>query len=821
MKLISAAVVFLLCSHFLNAQSIRGKITDGNGVALSGATVLLKPLKLSAITNSEGFFLFENLKEGTYTLDISHVGFANFSKTIKTAGATVVDAGIIELGNADKELQRVEITGRKEKTYKNSISFIGTKTATALKDVPQSISYVTKEVMQDQQAIRVGDVVKNFSGVNQFSFYDDFTVRGFRVQGGEGGVQLLNGLRVTTGFWKQPLTNFLERVEVIKGPSGALFGNASPGGTINRVTKKPLAEKRQSLSFTTGSFNTLRTLADFTGPMNENKTLLYRLNIGYENAQTFRDLQFNKNLVVAPSVSFLPSEKTRLNFDVVYNSSDSRLDRGQAVFGNSDIYSVPVSKSLSQINDFLKETNYTITTSLTHQFTSKLAFNASFVRTGYEEDLLEHRSANTYAKDSANNIIPTLVEMQVFIRKRKRFVDNLSAYFTYDLTIGKVTDKIVAGYDYGQEQQPFGGSQLQAGGYRNNTNTTAGTYNAAQPTRFLYETVNGIKRPVPNVAHFDLTAASPYYIADMSKYFFTRRNFDPTKYYFGGWYIQNQVSIGKLQALIGLRGDTYQEYVGYLTNTEKKTKSTALLPRLGLVYSVTANVNVYATYTQGFQPQTAATIANPNAGGPFNPLESNLMEIGAKSEWFNQRLTINVGLYQIKQKGTLYNAGVSGQPELLRQVGEETAKGFELEAVGNILPNWNIMASYAYNDAEITESPVQKEIGRQKPNAPKQSGNLWTKYLINKGRFKGIGIGFGGNFVTERLGSIIPASGDPQTIPGFTLLNAAVYYQVQKFQIQVNINNLANKTHWVGGYDYLRLFPGAPRNWLTTIAYTF
>jgi hypothetical protein len=108
--------------------------------------------------------------------------------------------------------------------------------------------------MLDQAAIRVGDVVKNFSGVNQFTFYDDITIRGFRVQGGEGGVQLLNGLRTTTGFWKQPLTNYLERVEVIKGPSGVLFGNSSPGGTINRVTKKPLTEKRQSLSFTTGSF---------------------------------------------------------------------------------------------------------------------------------------------------------------------------------------------------------------------------------------------------------------------------------------------------------------------------------------------------------------------------------------------------------------------------------------------------------------------------------------------------------------------------------------------------------------------------------------
>lgn len=817
----SVIIMILSFTQSAIAQSIKGKLVDDENNPLKGATITVKESSASTISNEEGLFLLDGLNPGKQTILISYVGLtATEIKADLKAGHTL-NIGIIELNNDSKMLQTVEITGRREKTYKNNISFIGSKTATALKDLPQSVSYVTKELMLDQAAIRVGDVVKNFSGVNQFTFYDDITIRGFRVQGGEGGVQLLNGLRTTTGFWKQPLTNYLERVEVIKGPSGALFGNSSPGGTINRVTKKPLAEKKQSLSFTTGSFNTLRALADFTGPFNNNQKVLYRLNIGYENAQSFRDLQFDKNYVIAPSVSFIPNERTKVNFDLVYNYSDSRLDRGQAVFGDSSIYSVPISKSLNQINDYLKETNYTITTSLTHQLTKRLSFNASYVRTGYEEDLLEHRSANAYAKDSARNIIPTLVEMQVFVRKRKRFVDNLSAFFTYEFNIGSAENKLVVGYDYGQEVQPFGGSQLQASGYRNNTNTAASTYNAATPAKFLYETVNGIRRPVPNVAHFDLTAASPYFIADMSKYFFVPRAFDPTKYYFGGWYVQDQLTIGKLQMLLGLRGETYQEFVNYLKPTEKKTKTTALLPRAGLVYSVNRNINVYATYTQGFQPQTATVLANPNAGGPFDPLESNLIEFGAKSDWLNKRLVINTSVYQIKQRNTLYNAGSTTQPDSMRQVGEETAKGFEIEATGNILPNWNVMASYAYNDASITESPFAKEVGRQKPNAPKQQGNVWTKYVISKGQLKGIGIGIGGNFVTERFGSIVRSPGDdPKVLPAYSLLNAALYYQFEKFSVQVNVNNLTNKTHWVGGYDYLRLFPGAPRNWLATVAYT-
>ena len=232
-----AVITFLSFVQSATAQSIKGKLIDNENSPLKGATITVKENSVSALSDEAGLFLLTGLNPGKQTILISYVGLAatDIKATLKVGDT--LNIGIIELNSDSKILQTVEITGRKEKTYKNNVSFIGSKTATALKDLPQSVSYVTKELMLDQAAIRVGDVVKNFSGVNQFTFYDDITIRGFRVQGGEGGVQLLNGLRTTTGFWKQPLTNYLERVEVIKGPSGALFGNSSPGGTVNRVTK--------------------------------------------------------------------------------------------------------------------------------------------------------------------------------------------------------------------------------------------------------------------------------------------------------------------------------------------------------------------------------------------------------------------------------------------------------------------------------------------------------------------------------------------------------------------------------------------------------
>ena len=153
------------------------------------------------------------------------------------------------------------------------------------------------------------------------------------------------------------------------------------------------------------------------------------------------------------------------------------------------------------------------------------------------------------------------------------------------------------------------------------------------------------------------------------------------------------------------------------------------------------------------------------------------------------------------------------------QVGKEVSKGFEFEVVGQLADNWNVVLNYAFNDAKLTEAGGTDKnfIGQQKPNAPRHMGNLWTKYSFKGRVLKGLGIGVGGNFVTKRNLSLNQA----QSIPGYELLNAALYYKIDKFQIQFNMNNILDKTYWVGGYDYLRLFPGSPRNWLATVAYTF
>ncbi len=812
---IFALIAFQLI--FSQNSKIQGVVSDNQDQPVPDVHLIINEQDKGTTTNLEGFYEFDNLNSGQYTIKVTAVGFSPQQINIRLKPNQNKRLNII-LEDAEILLQAVEIIGRREKGYNNTVSFSATKSAAPLKEVPTTINFVTKELALDQAAYTVNDVVKNMSGVNQYSFYNDISIRGFRVAGQRNSGNLVNGMRTFTSFWKQQIIPHIERVEVIKGPASALFGNASPGGTINRVTKKPLATSRQSIHTSLGSFNTLRLLGDFTGPMDKEEKLLYRLNIGYETSDGFRDLQFSKNLVVAPSFSFLPSEKTRFNVDLVYQNSKGRLDRGQAVFGNGDLYSTPITKSLSAMNDYLNEISINATVSFQHQFNENLTFNSIYMRSSYDEDLLEHRTSNRFASLADGSFDTEKVAMRVFNRRRNWDNNNFSNYFNFNYDLGNVKNQLLVGYDFFQQELQPGGSQLEARTYLLKNGGATNVYNPNNVQDYVLD-ANG--NPATNVAHFDLTSATANGLRDMSNYIYNTRTYNQYQQHSHGIYLQNQAEIGKLKLLLGLRQEYFTDYLDYNSDSEERVKQSAFLPRIGLVYSATHNINVYGTWVKGYEPQSASDILNPDSGGPFDPLLSELFEFGAKSEWFNNKLSASVAFYHLSQKNTLYNADDPSNPERLEPIGKEVAKGVELDIVGNITSNWSLVAGYAYNDAKITESDDPSEIGRQKPNAPKHTANLWTKYLINQGQLNGLGFGFGYNYVSERFGSLVSSGNPPTEFPAYSIFDAALYYKLNKIQVQLNVNNLFDKTHWVGGYDLLRAFPGAPRNVMLSVGYTF
>src|SRR5690606_34070127 len=427
-----------------------------------------------------------------------------------------------------------------------------TKVATPIKELPQSISYITKELINDQQAFRTGEVVKNISGINQFSGYDDFTLRGFRSSN-----QLINGLRAGSNFWTQPLNFNLERIEVIKGPASALFANSDPGGTINRVTKKPLDEDRKSIQFSTGSFNTYRAALDFTGPMNEQKNLLYRLNLAYQDTESFRILQGRTDIMIAPSFTFLPSDKTSVNFDMVYTIGQGRLDRGQPIFGataGTDLYSTPISMAIGKVDDYLNEDNLFITASLQHKFSKRTSLNVSYMKFSVKEDLMEHRTSNQFGLNGDGEEIPTLMGMQTIKRMQKNYTDNASIYLVTDLETGSISHKVLLGYDYIQSVSPLGNATQNARGYLTaDGNSVINSYDPANKNAYK---LNGLGNPVPNVPHFDL-ANPAYTISNAESYIYTNSMLAPSKYMVNGFYIQDQIDMGRLKLLLGLRQEYY------------------------------------------------------------------------------------------------------------------------------------------------------------------------------------------------------------------------------------------------------------------------
>ena len=770
----------------------------------------------------------DNIPLGKRTIIFNYLGFQPLKVradiTPNPSGThTHLDVQLLEELTA---LQEVEVIGRKESSYKNTNSFIGTKTASALKEVPQSVGYVTKELILDQGATKVNEVVKNISGVTQYSSYNDFSIRGFRATGNRNSGNLLNGMRAQTSLWKQSSLANIERVEVIKGPASALFGNAAPGGVINRVTKKPLLSYQNSISVGVGSWNTLKTYGDFTGPLNSKKTLLYRLNVGYEKTDSFRDLQGSESLIIAPSFSYIPNEKTHLNVDFVYQNFDGKLDRGQAFPANGNLYSTPISMSMSAANDFLKEKTLNTTIALSHKFTENISFNTIYLNSTYSEDLQEHTQANLYYKQIGNGANafryadPNKVLMTVNLRKRFFSNNSFNNYLNFNFETGIVKHKLLIGYDYLLSEQKYGSSGAVAQGYLSKDKTkVVNTY-----TTTANVLAGSVQTPTTNVPVFDLeNLATGNAYKDVSKYIYRQNVLNPYEEYSHGIYVQEQMDISIVKVLVGLRQEWFTELLNKGTNKEVKQETKAFIPRVGLVVEASENINLYSTWVKGFQPQGANIQSDPERyGGPFDYVKSELYEIGLKTEWFSKRLSATLSVFKITQENSLEQSPKAGKTDWRVPVDEES-NGFEMDISGRIYPHWSIVANYAYTDARIVKLKEEgniRDLDVQRPSTPRHSANIWTKFIIPKGIFKDLGIGAGVTYVGERLGQV-GRRATATTYPEYTLVNGVLYYKVKDVQLQLNINNILNRTYWISGYDNLRNFPGAPRNINATVTYRF
>jgi iron complex outermembrane recepter protein len=657
---------------------------------------------------------------------------------------------------AATELQAIEVIGRRVGEPFSATTFSTTLVETRLLDIPQAISTITSDTLREQALMQLNDIAPFVAGLNEFSVYDDITIRGFR----SADDRRINGLRTFNSFWSQPYIAHLDRIEVIKGPAAITFGDATPGGVINMITKKPLTEAGHELVANLGNYDHRYVALDSTGPLDESRRLPYRLNLSYWDMGSFRNQAFDEGYSVAPSLSWLAGERTRLNLDVVYIDRESVLDRGQPnVQGADTLGLVPIELMVTQPGDRLDTQSTSVALSAEHRFSDRWTFAAQYMHYAYDERLVEHRIRN-YATPSVLNLL-------YVDRTTDATVDSGMAYFAGRFSTGPLEHKLVVGADALTSE--YRGDQLQAN----------------------------------NIATFDLFAPQ-YFERDTATYPVFSDNW-AGKLEARAGFLQDQMTWGSWDLVAGIR---YTHFTDRTAGAPKETDD-AVVPRLGLVYRLSDKRSVYATWIEGFEAQSGYT---PQEGGPFGPTSSRLYEVGYKQLAFGGRLLLTAALYELINEDIVIYANDESNPDLYRQVGQERARGFELEAVGRITPRLQVIANYAHNDAEVTRDIDPSLVGRTKENAPRHAATLWARYDLPAG----FGLGAGATYVGER-----ETFEAPLTLPSYTLLSAALSYQAGNLSLTVTGKNLTDKTHWTGGYNFGRVFPGDPRSVVLSAAYRF
>ncbi len=764
-----------------NNGSIEGKIIAADGSA-AFVNVELKSLHKLTATDNNGNFKFINLPPLKDTLVITSAESQIKTFPVFIQKNETKNIGDIQLDFNIARLEDIEVKGRTSRSYKSDYSFLGTKTQTAALDIPQSISSITKELIKDKMDFTLKDAASEAAGVNNYSGYDDYSIRGFKAE----NARLINGLRGYNTTYTSAMLLNIERIEVVKGPAATLYGNCDPGGTINLVTKKPLDQQGGDINIGGGTWNHYRITGDVTGPLNAKKTFLYRFNGGYDKTNSFRDQYFAKSYELAPSISFIPNEKIQFNIDFSLSHINTILDRGQPGFQNDhSLKSTPISLIASQPGDYLHETDLATTLLFSYKINKNINFNSGYLNYSTQQNANEHGVKSYITTDSVN--------LYYSDWDYHTTTNTFTNYFTFHFKKGKFSHQLLAGYDYVVSNVDLEQKYYEDQNNFGEGNGIVGTFSLKNPKYFM-------------------RSVDKY---NLSTYESEASNVEPSVYHTQGLYVQEQISVNKWKLLIGLREEMYEAGDAEEADSSDENEANVFLPRIGLVYELKPSISLYATYNKGFDPFEAST-STQLFDEPFKPVTSELFEAGVKANFFHNNLFASLALYQLTLQNVAVNANDISNPNLYIQQGEDRSRGIETEVDGNIFPNLSIAASYSYCVAKVIKSKIASQEGTLVENAPRNQSSTWIKYSFKNGSLKGFGIAAGHSQVGVR-NTLEPGL----TLPGYFLLHAGVRYQIKNFTAAINCNNVFNKIYWMGAYNNVNKWPGAPRNVMITTGYNF
>ncbi len=654
---------------------------------------------------------------------------------------------------ADTELPMVTV-----QTAAASDPLHGTSSATKLdvplRDVPQSVQFVDKELIRAQGAVDMKDVLRNVSGVAPSQGEgrrDQFYIRGFDATRDT----LLDGMRDDSLYFRD-LGN-VERIEVLKGPAAVLYGRGSAGGVINRVTKKPVKTPVREVTLSGGSENFRRIDLDLGGAAGEQAA--FRLTGAYEAGDNYRDVVHSERAVLAPSIAWTAGRDTSFLLQTEFLHQNRTPDRGIPSL-NGVPADVPVGNFYGERYDYARTDAQNARFNVEHAVNDKLVLRNNFQ---YSKVKLDAINTRTLGLAAAN----TQVRRQItyFPQDQSNFLNQTEA--AYQLDAGGVRHSLLTGVELGHQKS---GRLVRAAA------TTSVSLQAPQQLMAM-----------PDLAALPVTIDNDFKSDTVA------------------WYAQDQVSLNEQwKMLAGVRFDRFkQEQDDRRTGLVQSRTDSVWSPRIGVVYQPGQAHALYANLSRSFLPVGNDFFYGGKDFAQIKPVESLQKEIGDKSEWFGGRLQSTVALYEITQRNVATKD--PSDPAGVRQVqtGEQQSRGLEVDLTGNLAQGWKVFANATVNHARITQSNNYK-VGNRPANIPKHAAGLWSNYELGHG----FTIGAGAFYVGDRFA----VEDNAVRLPSYVRLDAMLGYKGKNWEAGLNLNNLADKVYYESANNNFQIQPGAPRS---------
>ena len=827
-QIFNLTILFILLTGAAFAQSkngsVSGTIKTSDGNPASFVSVGLKNTNKTAQTDEKGNFSIKNVAPGNYTIKVSAIGVSSQEKNVSVRAGLDTEISFA-IAESSSQLDEVAVNGYK--TPNKKPVNLG-KIAIAPMDLPQAVQIIGNQVITDQQANRLSDVLKNVNGVafgeNRGSVSGEtFFARGYSL--GANNV-FKNGARASSGG--MPETSTLESVEILKGSAALLYGGVTGGAVVNMVTKKPKFEYGGEVSMRAGSYDMYKPMADIYGPVS--KKIAFRLIGTYEDAASFRNSVKSNRVYVNPSLLYKISDKTDILLQGDYLKSDMTPDFGIGTVENQ-IVDIGRGAFVNAPWAYNKTNTVTAQLNLNHKFSDNWKLNVLANFQSYNRNYFSAERPFADTKVATNPLPFGFAARNVTRSKTREFTYNEQINLNGFFKTGSITHTLLIGADADQ-------SRTTSGGFTFNNNLNAfnyGNVNLLDPSTYFG---SGIE-PTANLV---------------------TETFAPL--YRMGTFAQDLISITEqFKVLAGVRytfqktprtvGTNLASGVQTLSvNSLNKSKvESAFTPKFGLIYQPLKTTSIYASYASNFIQNTGTDINL----APLDPSTVEQYEAGIKNDLLKGRLSVNLTVYRIANdkfaQQAILNAqgGVNADANIKELNGKTLSDGLELDITGTIVKGLNFIAGYSYNYIRYTQTrdrtvltvpaPTNTQPNATRPlilggiiegqrlvGSTKNTANGTLFYTFQDGSVKGLKLGASAYYTGARNGgyndSKIQAYSRLIPLNAFTTFDLSAGYSWKKLSLLAKIANITNELNYFVHENY-SVNPIPPRQFMTTLSYKF